>query len=152
MLAENSAELLSFIIAPVGSAVETVPLRNIPTTSHWSSPHTEASELVIRPQLDPYSRTEGTHILVSHRNDRNPRGDAISIFTPYPHFEQVGEVRPGLRDIKGMRFSDDGKYLIVGGVEAGGVKVFEWNGRYKDGWMKEVASVDVASPSDFLWI
>ncbi|KZT34874.1 hypothetical protein SISSUDRAFT_1064960 [Sistotremastrum suecicum HHB10207 ss-3] len=152
MLAENSAELLSFIIAPVGSAVETVPLRNIPTTSHWSSPHTEASELVIRPQLDPYSRTVGTHILVSHRNDRNPRGDAISIFTPYPHFEQVGEVRPGLRSIEGMRFSDDGKYLIVGGVEAGGVKIFEWNGKYKEGWMKEVACADVESPSDFLWI
>ncbi|KAG2158683.1 uncharacterized protein EDB93DRAFT_1076435 [Suillus bovinus] len=36
------------------------------------------------------------------------------------------EVRTGLNHVQGMAFGgDEDKYLVVGGVEGGGVKVFE---------------------------
>lgn len=61
-------------------------------------------------------------------------------------------MRTGLNHIRGMQFSKDGKYLIVGGANGGGVKIFEWIGKEEEGWAKEVASVELEAPTDFLWL
>jgi len=95
-------------------------------------------------------------IYTSNRNDPNPGGDTIAIFSLAAGDDKpalVNEVRTGLTHVRGMEFGgDDDRYLVVGGVEGGGVKVFE---RVDGGkGLEEVAKLGadvVESPTGFLW-
>ena len=96
-------------------------------------------------------------IYVSNRNDPSPGGDTIAIFSlaaGETEPELVTEVRTGLKHLRGMYFGGgDDNYLIAGGVEGGGVKIFE---RVEGGKnLKEVASLSehiVPKPACFLWV
>jgi 6-phosphogluconolactonase (cycloisomerase 2 family) len=105
---------------------------------------------------EPNESFPGTFIYTSNRNDPDPGGDTIAIFSLAAGEDQpklVNEVRTGLNHVRGMVFGgDDDKYLVVGGVEGGGVKVFE---RIDGGkGLEEVAKLAadvVARPTGFLW-
>lgn len=105
---------------------------------------------------EPNESFPGTFIYTSNRDDPNPGGDTIAIFSLAAGEDQpelVNEVRTGLNHVRGMVFGgDDNKYLVVGGVEGGGVKIFE---RVDGGkGLEEVAGLGgdvVARPTGFLW-
>jgi 6-phosphogluconolactonase (cycloisomerase 2 family) len=67
------------------------------------------------------------YVYISNRNDPSPEGDAIAIFsTEGSELALIAEVRTGLSHVRGMVFGgDDDRWLIVGGVNGGGVKVYE---------------------------
>ncbi|KAG2121770.1 Lactonase, 7-bladed beta-propeller-domain-containing protein [Suillus clintonianus] len=105
---------------------------------------------------EPNASFPGTFIYTSNRNDPNPEGDTIAIFSLAAgegQPELVNEVRTGLNHVRGMEFGgEDDKYLVVGGVEGGGVKVFE---RIDGGkGLEEIAKLSadvVGCPTGFLW-
>ncbi|PCH35647.1 3-carboxy-cis,cis-mucoante lactonizing enzyme [Wolfiporia cocos MD-104 SS10] len=92
-------------------------------------------------------------LYVSNRNDPSPAGDTIAIFDiSSPHkLELAAEVRTGLRHLRGMLFGGpDNKWLIAGGVHGPGIKMLE---RVDGGrGLKELASLELAAPTGFLWL
>ena len=102
-----------------------------------------AAELLITP---PNLIFKKPYVYVSNRNDPHPEGDTIAVFstvTPSePKLTLLSETRTGLRHLRGMVFfGEDERFLIAGGANGGGVKVFE---RIDDGsTLKEVASLGV---------
>ncbi|EJF60684.1 putative isomerase YbhE [Dichomitus squalens LYAD-421 SS1] len=102
----------------------------------------------------PNSSYHTPYIYVSNRNDPSPEGDTIAIFSTVDSKGKIGyvtEVRSGLKHLRGMVFGGpDDKYLIAGGVHGGGVKIFE---RVDGGRsLREIASIDLAAPTGFLWL
>lgn len=111
-----------------------------------------------------------SYIYTSNRNtgEEDPRGDTIAIFEHIPGDGQdaaqkrwhkrtndqlnlVNQVFTGLQQIRGMLFSDDGQYLVAGGVKSGGVKVFQRTDGGKN--LVEVArNLEVDTRSTFVWV
>ena len=94
------------------------------------------------------------YIYISNRNDPSPSGDPIAIFSlsgSNSEAKWIGELRTGLKHARGMAFDKEGKYLVVGGANAGGIKVFErLEGRIE---FREVARTEeVESPTSFVWL
>ncbi|KAH9949314.1 putative isomerase YbhE [Amylocystis lapponica] len=109
-----------------------------------------ASEILIPP---PNATFAAPYVYVTNRNDTHPAGDAIGIFSiaDPDKLERVGEVRTGLRHLRGMQFGGpDDKWLIVGGVYGPGVKIFERVDGGKS--LKELAFLAVEAPTGFLWV
>ena len=94
------------------------------------------------------------YVYVSNRNNPDPAGDTIAIFTTVGADQKMGYVREvcsGLKHLRGMVFGGpDDKWLVAGGAHGGGVKMFERTEGGKG--LKEVASIDVAAPTGFLWL
>jgi hypothetical protein len=92
-------------------------------------------------------------IYVSNRNDPHPEGDSIAVFETSLEGELalVAEIRTGLNHLRGMAFGGaDSRYLFAGGVNGGGVKVFE---RINDGvGLQEIAKLELDSPTGFVWM
>lgn len=109
-----------------------------------------AGEILIPPTNSSFPIA---YLYVSNRNDPSPEGDIISIFAieSPDSLELIAEVRTGLNHLRGMAFGGtDDKFLIAGGANGGGVKVFERVDGGKS--LKLVASNDsVKSPTGFLW-
>lgn len=66
-----------------------------------------------------------------------PPGDAIAIILLSEDGRKVNDikhVRTGVDVIRGMRLSDDGRYVVVVGQEGGGVEVYGINGERGDKW------------------
>ncbi|KAJ3513350.1 hypothetical protein NLJ89_g3001 [Agrocybe chaxingu] len=94
------------------------------------------------------------YLYLSNRNDPSPEGDSISIFSIEnpDSLELVTEIRSGLKHLRGMVFGGpDDRFLIAGGANGDGVKVFE---RINDGRsLKLVASnASIEAPTGFLWL
>ncbi|EIW54158.1 putative isomerase YbhE [Trametes versicolor FP-101664 SS1] len=131
--------------------LDTVPtMRNPPPSP--DAAFMLAAEILLPP---PNTSFPNPYIYVSNRNDPSPEGDIIAIYSPVSgesaKIGHVAEVRSGLKHLRGMEFGGpDGKYLIAGGVHGGGVKVFE---RVDGGkGLKEVAVIELAAPTGFLWL
>ncbi|KAJ7623281.1 Lactonase, 7-bladed beta-propeller-domain-containing protein [Roridomyces roridus] len=109
-----------------------------------------AAELLIPA---PNSSFPTAYAYVSNRNDPSPEGDIISIFAiEGVELELVAEVRTGLKHLRGMLFGGvDQRWLVAGGAQGGGVKVFE---RVDGGkGLKLVAeNKEVEAPTGFLWV
>jgi len=110
-----------------------------------------AAEILI---TKPNSSFPTPYIYISNRNDPSPYGDSLSIFDFTSNSSQpelIAEVRTGLSHVRGILFGgSDDKYLVAGGVNGGGVKIFE----ITDGGrrLKEVARNEfVSAPTGFLW-
>ena len=77
----------------------------------------------------PNTRFPRTLLYASNRNDPRPHGDIISIYAEYRDgeaLELVGQVPTGLAHVRAFSFfGPDERYMIVGGANGGGVKVFE---------------------------
>ncbi|KAF9047665.1 Lactonase, 7-bladed beta-propeller-domain-containing protein [Panaeolus papilionaceus] len=97
------------------------------------------------------------YLYLSNRNDPSPEGDLISIFAITDSegkdgLELVNEIRTGLKHVRGMVFGgEDDKYVVVGGANGGGVKVFE---RVEGGRGLRLVSAceGVQGPTGFLWL
>ncbi|KIO28877.1 hypothetical protein M407DRAFT_242816 [Tulasnella calospora MUT 4182] len=93
-------------------------------------------------------------IYASNRNDPHAEGDSIAIFTTADcaaGFSLVKEVRTGLNHLRAVTFGgEEDKYLVVGGLNGGGIKVFERTEGGKD--LKEVAhlAAGVDKPTSFV--
>ncbi|ELU38081.1 Lactonase domain-containing protein [Rhizoctonia solani AG-1 IA] len=74
-------------------------------------------------------------LFATNRNETHPEGDSITIFSPIKDgntdaFKLVNSVRTGLNHARGAAFGGDkDKWLIVGGADKGGVKIFERDGK-----------------------
>jgi len=107
----------------------------------------------------PTSTFPTPFIYVTNRNDPHPEGDSIAVFSLSSPDEPstggltlVNEVHTGVKHARGLAIGGpDNKYLIVGGVHGGGIKVFE---RTKGGFsLKEVAKLEgVEKPTGFVWL
>ncbi|KAG2109314.1 Lactonase, 7-bladed beta-propeller-domain-containing protein [Suillus discolor] len=116
-------------------AVHTFPPLPVPPTrltslftlSALPIPDTMLAVEILLPE--PNESFPETFIYTSNRNDLHSEGDTIAIFflaAREGQPELVNEVCTGLIHVRGMVFGgDEDKYLVVGGVEGGGVKVFE---------------------------
>ncbi|THH05470.1 hypothetical protein EW145_g4771 [Phellinidium pouzarii] len=103
-----------------------------------------AAELLLPP---PNESFPSPLLYASCRNDTRAHGDLISIFSALPSEDKTGNhqnltlegsVQTGLTHLRGFAFfGPDDRYLIAGGVQGGGVKIFE---RVDGGrGMKEIA-------------
>lgn len=105
--------------------------------------------------IPPTNASFPTHYAyISNRNDPSPEGDIISVFAieGTDALELVTEFRSGLKHLRGMVFGGpDNKYLVAGGANGGGAKVFERIDGGKS--FKVVAELDsVEAPTGFLWL
>ena len=110
-----------------------------------------AAEILIPP---PNSSFPTPYLYISNRNDPSPQGDIISIFSIQnpDSLELIAEIRTGLKHLRGMVFGGpDDMYLIAGGVNRGGVKIFE---RIDGGKSLRliVTNNSVEAPTSFLWL
>ncbi|KAJ7066707.1 putative isomerase YbhE [Mycena amicta] len=123
-----------------------------PTMSNPPTPPHDmlAAELLIP---KPNATFSTPYAYVSNRNDPSDEGDIISIFAiEGDALDLVAEVRTGLKHLRGMAFGGlDDKWLVAGGVNGGGVKVFE---RVDGGraLRQFAANSSIESPTGFLWV
>ena len=150
-LLELSSEVAAHRLPPLPASPTFLDAR--PTMAHKPEGALDmlAAEILLPA---PNSSFPDPLIYVSNRNDPSPEGDTIAIFTPVDEqgkLGYVGEVRSGLKHLRGMVFGGpDAKWLVAGGAQGGGVKVFE---RVDGGkGLKEVAAVELEAPTGFLWL
>lgn len=117
---------------------------------------------------------EKTLLYLSNRNEPGATadsGDTIAVYTPFSpspsstQFKKIASIATGQKSLRGMLFDPSGKYLVVGGLLGGGVKVFERvsgganasaNGDVGEGegGLKEVAKLEgegAEGITTFLW-
>jgi hypothetical protein len=124
-----------------------------------------AAELILAPALKVDGRRDGgsdgdggdyrgTFLYATNRNDPSSEGDPLAIFslenpsTP----TLVKEVYTGLHHLRGAAIGgEDGRYIIMGGMLGGGVKMYE---RIEGGrsLMEITALPDIVGPTGFLWL
>lgn len=89
---------------------------------------------------------------MTNRNEPLPAGDTIAVFAPHGKdapFRYLGSIATGLQHLRCISLGGPGsKYLIAGGVNGGGVKVFERTGAS----LCEIAGVDIEKPTSFVWL
>ena len=118
------------------------------------------AELLLAPALkedasDGDSGAERAPFLyVTNRNDPSAEGDTVAIFSLDNRTAPalVAEVHTGLRHLRGAATGgDDGRWMVLGGMLGGGVKVYE---RVDGGRsLKEIAALpDIEGPAGFLWL
>ena len=134
------------------------PLPALPTfitsTPTMSNPSTNqlAAEILIPPPNESFPIP---YLYLSNRNDPSPQGDIISIFSiqnPDTSLDLIAEIRTGLKHLRGMVFGGvNDKYLVAGGVNGGGVKVFE---RIDGGKSLRLVATNnsIQAPTGFLWL
>ena len=69
--------------------------------------------------------------------DVPPKGDAIAIILLSDNgrkTESIKFIRSSLDTIRGMRFSEDGKYIAAVGQQGGGVEIYSVGGERGDEW------------------
>ncbi|KAH8103444.1 putative isomerase YbhE [Cristinia sonorae] len=150
-LLELTSEVTAHIFPPLPA--EPTFLQKLPTQKHFPGSPAEigmlAAEILVP---KPNSAFPKPYLYLSNRNDPSPEGDIISIYAiaDSGKLESVGEVRSGLKHLRGMLFGGpEDKYLVAGGAQGGGVKVFE---RVDGGkGLKQVAHLAVEAPTSFLW-
>jgi len=126
-------------------------IKSTPTMSNPPPQPTDmlAAEILIP---TPTSSFPTPYLYCSNRNDPSPEGDIIAIFAISGEtLELVTEVRTGLNHVRGMLFGGpDDKWLVAGGLNGGGVKVFE---RIEGGKnLRFVAgNTEVLATTGFLW-
>ncbi|KAG8728056.1 hypothetical protein FRC10_005381 [Ceratobasidium sp. 414] len=117
-----------------------------------SEPRPLAAELLLVTTPTPL-------LFVTNRNEAHPEGDSIAVFSPLKSssgkegFEMIASTRTGLGHVRGAAFGGpDDKYLVVGGADKGGVKVYERYGARGE-TPKVVATMPgVVAPTGFLWV
>jgi 6-phosphogluconolactonase (cycloisomerase 2 family) len=128
----------------------------ITVASTMFNPPSSPTDMIVAEILlpKPNSSFPTPYLYVSNRNDPSPEGDTVAIFSLAnpSKLELVNEVRTGLNHVRGMGIGGpDDKYVVVGGLISGGVKVFERMDGGKG--LKAVAAVkEVDAPSGFLWM
>ncbi|KAI0683998.1 putative isomerase YbhE [Cytidiella melzeri] len=150
-LLELSSELTAHRFPPLPA--EPTLIATVPTMSKFPGNPQQLGMLAAEILLPKPNRSfPSPYLYVSNRNDPSPEGDVIAIFSVEDpeKLVPVAEVRSGLKHLRGMQFGgSDDKYLVAGGAQGGGVKVFE---RVDGGkGLKGVASINLNAPTGFLW-
>ena len=110
-----------------------------------------AAELIIAPASPSF---DTTYLYASNRNNPSPLGDTIAIFSLADPEQPklVNEVHTGLKHVRGIELGGlEGRWLIAGGVQGGGVKVFERTDGGR-GLTEVVHNARVQKPTGFLWM
>ncbi|KAB5589128.1 Lactonase, 7-bladed beta-propeller [Ceratobasidium theobromae] len=128
---------------------------SVPESSTPRGPSTAlpllAAELLLVTEPEPL-------LFATNRNEVHPEGDSISIFTPLKGddiltFKMIGSVRTGLKHARGAAFGGPGdKWLVVGGADKGGVKVFERSGARGEVLSAVAHMPGIVAPTGFLWV
>ena len=154
---EISTSIIAHRLAPLPAPpvfLETISTFEDPSTK---SKGTAGGEILLVPE----SPLSPTLVYTARRSDQSPLGDPIIIFSldrdgKSPVLKREGELRTGLKHVRGMAFSggENNRYLIVGGLEGGGIKVFE---RLFGGVeFKEIAHLNERGRADepdcFVWL
>ncbi|QRW15492.1 lactonase, 7-bladed beta-propeller [Ceratobasidium sp. AG-Ba] len=151
----------SSVIASLSTLPEQAPSASAPFDIGSEGPSSEskseappllAAEILL-------TDTPSTLLFVTNRNETHPEGDSIAVFSPLKNsngkegFEMITSTRTGLKHVRGAAFGGAGdKYLVVGGADKGGAKVYERSGT-KGEILTEVASMPgVVAPTGFLWV
>ena len=129
-------------------------IKSTPTMSNPPSPASTrqvAAEILIPPPNESFPTP---YLYLSNRNDPSPEGDIISIFSIQnpDSLDLIAEIRTGLKHLRGMAFGGpDDKYLVAGGLKAGGVRVFE---RIDGGRSLQLVATNncIRAPTGFLWL
>jgi len=135
-------------------AVKTLPTLTPPKEL---SPGMLGAEILLTPASASYPEPL---IYGSNRNDPLPEGDSIAIYSPASSsdsisgFDFIAEVHSGLNHLRALTFGGpEDKYVIAGGMNGGGIKIFE---RVESGRaLKEVAKLEagvVKSPTSFVMV
>lgn len=110
-----------------------------------------AAEILIPPTNATFPTP---YLYLSNRNNPSPGGDTIAIFSISnpDSLELIVEVKTGLNHVRGMLFGGpDDKWLVAGGANGGGIKVFERADGGRN--LKAVAENDsIEAPTGFLWV
>ncbi|RPD57854.1 putative isomerase YbhE [Lentinus tigrinus ALCF2SS1-7] len=152
-LLELTSEVSAYCLPP--HPAEPIPLDTVRTMANPPPSPLAADMLAAEILVPPPNATfPNPYVYVSNRNDPDPAGDTIAIFTAVGMNRKIGyvrEVRSGLKHLRGMVFGGpENRWLIAGGAHGGGVKIFERTEGGKG--LKEVASIDLAGPTGFLWL
>ena len=128
-------------------------IKSTPTMSNPPPASTNqlGAEILIPP---PNESFPAPYLYLSNRNDPSPQGDIISIFSIEnpDSLDLIAEVRTGLKHLRGMVFGGpNDKYLVAGGVNGGGVKIFE---RIDGGKSLRLVATNnsIEAPTGFLWL
>ena len=128
-------------------------IKSTPTMSNPppASSNQLAAEILIPPTNEFFPTP---YLYLSNRNDPSPQGDIISIFSIQNpgSLDLIAEIRTGLKHLRGMVFGGpNDKYLVAGGVDGGGVKVFE---RIDGGKSLQLVATNssIQAPTSFLWL
>lgn len=115
----------------------------------------KAGELLYAPSPDGDPATASPLLYASNRDDPTTSGDAIAIFETKPSLKLVTQFRTGLKHLRGVSFiGADKKYMIVGGMMGGGIKIYE-RVSASAGYLKQVAifpAGTITQPASFIWI
>jgi 6-phosphogluconolactonase (cycloisomerase 2 family) len=110
-----------------------------------------AAEILIPPTNAAYPTP---YLYLSNRNDPSPGGDTIAIFSISnpDSLDLVTEFKTGLNHVRGMLFGGpDDKWLVAGGAQGGGIRVFERVDGGKN--LKLIAeNKSIEAPTGFLWV
>jgi len=157
-------ELTNDVVTHHWSSLSENPRPAPTTTSTLPNPHPQgmfAAEILVS---KPIGIDDLPHLYVSNREDPSEEGDTIAIFSlvdkenrkePKDIPELVKQVPTGLFHVRGMSFGGaDGEWLIAGGVNKGGVRLFK---RVKDNNGEEdlefvAENKDIKKPTVFVWL
>jgi len=168
---ELTNRVTSHVLPPLPQAP--IPLSTLPSVSPPSRalPTMTIGEIILSPSTPSYP---SPLLYVSNRDEPLPAGDTIAVYTPYHvsslpstpsssanvpsrplvdvggQFRYIGSVATGLRHVRAIALGGpDSRFLVAGGVQGGGIKVFERVGAS----LREIASTnDVEKPTSFLWV
>ncbi|KAG8774351.1 hypothetical protein FRC12_002033 [Ceratobasidium sp. 428] len=152
----TSSSSLIASLSTLPEPVSTPPILNRPD----SAPINGSSEPLPLLAAELLLTTTPTPLLfVTNRNEAHPDGDSMTVFSPLKSsngpdgFELVASVRTELRHVRGAAFGGpDDRYLIVGGADKGGVKVYERSGARGEKLTVVAAMPGVVAPTGFLWV
>ena len=147
-------ELTNSITAHIFPALPSEPTLTHTTSTLSNPPPSKdmlAAEILIPP---PNPSFPHPYLYVSNRYNPGTEGDTIAIYSLVDKEKPVliNEVHTGLKHVRGMEFGgESGKWLAVGGLLGGGVKVFERIEGGRD--LKVVAENEtIEAPAGFLWM
>lgn len=154
-LHQNYNVLTQNTLPPLSSGQSSQLVANIsiipPGTT--STVNMQAGELLYAPS--PSGGLASPLLYASNRNDPSSLGDAIAVFETTPQLKVVAHVRTGLQHLRGMAFVGSTKeYIVVGGMNGGGIKVFKRVDASK-GYLTQVAALgagQVSQPTSFVWV
>ncbi|KAG8863802.1 hypothetical protein FRB96_007639 [Tulasnella sp. 330] len=119
---ELANTLTQHTLPPLASGLVPELIATLPTIPAGASNTTLAVAEVLLSKQNCLYPTQ--YLYVSNRDDPNPAGDTVAIFSMNP-LTLVAQVRTGLQAIRGIALGGaNGEYLVAGGQTSGGVVVY----------------------------
>lgn len=146
-------ELIPSVAAsPIPTSAEPTIVDTVVSTLSGPLPEGVIAAEILIPT--PNEKFPTPYIYTTNRNIPSESGDTISVLSISPTLTLLAEIPTGLKHLRGIKFGGpEDRWLIAGGAQGGGVKVFE---RVDGGkGLKEVARLELEKelkPTGFLWL